>query len=525
MAGQWGAGADFIMRQSGVWLSAETIPDLAQARRQADIDAKAIYEGHMVKIRECITTDVPLDSDSLSSAARVREAEQRFGKNSVEYQNNWLGHRTNAARYVGEAERKLRPEYFHRLPQTYSLQDRDYLSFGVPITPMISRGITPLTDSDEVPRRFAEYGENATYNRMGELVMRACGVEMPADVPAEALPLRISDVLHSGSTVSVQTVSRCPKYILNRHARDLETGNERSYAGYVPERNKLMLRSMAYDPITNERYLEQMSVMGDEITGEVVNRYHELIGAIPEGTRLDETETLGLQVITTNEDGVIGMAQALDVIASELSGKNVFLGEEVDTDHPKDYSLIPIQAAERAKRQETAAEELALYAMELDIKGVDHDLGNKMVDIKLKELLLAASKKDLNIARAAFGEKTANGYKEARVARAQGDEAKARRIEEETERNAPPPDGCSGPGCEIRTVDPNTAEGEKIAKATRAKPGDTLGVNESKAKKQKCRKKGCGGQVAYAYTTSYVNYACLSCGDFKHEDTSTPKRK
>ncbi len=280
------------------------------------------------------------------------------------------------------------------------------------------------------------------------------------------------------------------------------------------------MRDTAFDPATGKRYVEQLSVAGEYITHEVVLRYLELRGVIAEGETPDKTEVLGLQMITGNTDGVLGMAKALDAIASELSGQTIFLGEVVDSDAARDYDSFPAEAAARQEKQRHDAQELALYSLELARENVEHALASKLIDELVKKQMFAVAKQDPTFAEVAFDKETADELRQAQTARERGDYARAEQIEDRAERRAPPPEGCSGGACEIKDVNPASAEGQELAKITRAKLGDKISKDESTNPSRRCK---CGGQLAYAHTLNRVNTACLKCGSFKSKIMSAKK--
>lgn len=503
-----GTGARLALDQA-VWIAADAVPDLRQARQEADVQAAEIYESYMVHVREGDVSEVPLDFDTISGAERALQVRRQHGKNSDEYREAWQGLFTDHQRYLDETWSKLAPEYFPPLRHTHDSAIRDYRAFGQPITPMIDRGITPRAEPEEVPRRFMEKRENSTNNRLGELVMQAAGVRLvDRSVPAVALPLELRH-----GPVSSQTISECPDHIIERYERDVAAGRKRGYGGYAPQIKKLMLRDVSFDIQTGDRYVEQLAVSGEYITHEVVLLYFERKRVIPEGTKLSKTEVLGLQAITNSTEGVIGMGRELDAIASELSGKNVYLGQEVPGDHPKNYEAIPAEAAARQEKHIADAEKLTEYTLQLAEVGVDHETGNRLYDEKVLELMFEAAKKDLQMAEIAFGKETADGLRRSQLARVYGDYDLADWLERQARETAPPPEGCSGAGCEIKEVNPNTALGAHIAKITKAKPGDKLTVDESKTRR--CGK--CGGQLAYSSNSRKYSGACLNsdCNTFK----------
>lgn len=492
------------------WLPADEVPALHDARRQADDEAAAIYEGYMGTIRQGESDGVPLDSDSLSAGERAIETRRQYGEDSAEFLTIRQGVVVNFQRYLAEAWSKLGSEYFPPLWQPYDQQQHDYVSYGVAITPMMARGITPLAEPEQVPLRNAEYRENATNLRLGQLVMTAAGIELADhDTPQLALPRELR-----GGPVSSFTISECPDYIVERCRRDEQLGIQRTYSGYAPQVEKIMLRCTTIDGQSGGRFVEQLGVAGDLYGHDTIVDYLEQRGAIAEGAVPTKTEVLGMQLVTNDQRGVIGMVQDLDAIASARLGQPVFLGQLVDAVTECDYVSIPSLAAERQRRQMADAEKLADYSMELAEAGIEHAIGNKMVDELMKTLMHTAAKHDPEMAGMAFDEKTAQTYREAQTARQTGDDAMARMKEEQALRDAPEPDGCSGGACEVRNVDAESGEGQHLAGLLKAKNGDRIAVDESKTRRCKC-----GGKIAYAYSLVKVNKLCLDCGAFESRST------
>lgn len=492
-----------------VWLPADEVPALYDARQQADEEAAAIYEGYMRSVRQGEVLGVPLDSDSLSAGERALEARRQHGQDSAEFLTIRQGVVVNFQRYLAEAWSKLGSEYFLPLWQPYDQRQHDYVSYGVAITPMMARGITPLAEPEQVPLRNAEYRENATNLRLGQLVMSAAGVELAGQSTQQlALPRELRD-----GPVSAFTISECPEYIVERYRRDEQLGIQRTYSGYAPQVEKIMLRCTTIDGWSGGRFVEQMGVAGDLYGHDTIVSYLEQRGAIIEGTVPTKTEVLGMQLVTNDQRGVIGMVQDLDAIASAKLGRPVFLGRLAEAATERDYASIPSLAAERQRRQMADAEKLADYSMELAEAGIEHAIGNKMVDELMKVLMHEAAKHDPEMAAMAFDEKTAQTYREAQTARQTGNNDMARIKEEEAMRNAPEPDGCSG-ACEVRNVDAESGEGQHLASLLKAKNGDRIAVDESKTRRCKC-----GGKIAYAYSMVKVNKLCLDCGAFESRST------
>lgn len=504
----------FEAPDSNVWLAAHEIPELNHTIQAADAESARIYESHMAGLRIGEYAAIPLDSDAISSADRVLAAEQVYGTGSHQHEAALTGLYTNCQRYLAETWSKLGPEYFGKLEHVYDHDQQDYLSFNTPITPMIHRGITPLAEAEEVPRRFMENRENRVNNRVGELAMKAAGLVMvDASVPELALPMELRK-----GPLSSQTISECPDHIIERYDRDSAAGLKRSYGGYAPQIKKLMLRDTSYEAKGSRRYVEQLSVSGEYITHEVVLCYLERKGAIPEGARPDKTDILGLQVLTNDDGGVLAMARELDVIASQVSGQTVFLGEAVAADHPRDYEAFPAEAAARQAKQIADAQELTRYSLELAINDIEPAIANKLIDELVERQMFAAAKLDITMAEVAFDKETADALRGMQAADNRGDFAKARELEERARKIAPPPEGCSGSACEIKTIDAKSDEGQELAKLLRAKPGDKIAKDESAGRRCKC-----GGQLAYAYTLNRVNTACTACGAFKSKNTSVKK--
>jgi hypothetical protein len=492
-----------VLGRTAVWISADEVPDLRVARQAADEKAAQIYEGYMTHVREGDVSEVPLDADAISEADRVVVVRQHHGVNSVEYREAYEGLLVNNRRYLAETWSKNEPEYFARLEQVYDPKLRDYTFHGQPVTPMVQRGITPLAETDEVPRRVMENRENATNNRLGELVMRASGVKLvDASVPSVALPLELRRGL-----VSSQTISECPDYIEERYIRDVAAGRKRSYGGYAPQIKKLMLRSTQFDPTTGNRYVEQLAISGESAIHAAIVAYLEGKGVIPEGSQPGKTEVLGLQVLTNSQEGVVGMAREIDAVAGRLTGKNIFLGREVPADHPKDYAAIPVEAAARQAKQEADAIALTEYTLDLAESGVEHVIGNKMYDERVMDLMFATAKEDLEMAEAAFDKETADGLRSAQLARSRGDYEAAAAYEDQARELAPPPEGCSGGGaCGIEELNMSSEVDRKLAKLLSSAPGEKI----AKYTMGSC--KNCSNRtVGYKWDSKQFTAACAAC--------------
>jgi len=485
---------------AGAWISVDAVPDLYETRQVADIKSQAVFEDRMDSLREGDNAMVPYEVDAVSAADLVLAAREQYGERSQQYQETYNNLVVNCGRFFGEAYRKNTYEYFAPLAQPYSADHNDYLAGGIfPVMDMARNGITPLAEDFEQPRRLLEYRELATSTRIGQLLLQGAGVELAGSAEKAA-------------KVSVRTISQCPDEIKDRYEQDKAAGIQRNYYGYAPQVDKLMIRDTSYDTENGVCYVEQIGIPGTYITPDVIETALQITGVIEEGQTVTKNDVLGMQIIATDGQGVLGVMPLLDSLASARSGKNIFMGEEVAANHPKDYAFIPFEAEERREQQSLDAIALAEYLLELSESGIDHWQANRHIEHFAKERIFHSVKYDAKRAGDAFDETMAREAGELSVLRDSEDYDELARREALALENAPSVETCGAGSCGLEEAERDSLE----MSAARE-----LGLNVENGvivdRVRKCPKKDCGEVGGIVYTPSRkkpgeYDKACTKCG-------------
>jgi hypothetical protein len=458
----------------------DDIPEVNEARlavrEQADaiLDAKRGTDAFGVEL---------LPVDALSTARAVLAAEP----GSSERIERRKGLSQDCQRLVGEWWRKLTSEYFAPLRQVYKEDVQDFFSHGFPIGQMTENALVPLGDDvEEEARRGNEFVEHKTPQ-----IVRSLG--------AVAL-----------GTTSIRTVSECPDTAIAKYGDDKAAGRpNQGYWGYVPEIQKVMIRDIRLDDESNDRFEEQIAVPGTYITHEIIQM--ALAEAGLDASHMDKTELHGAQMIA--QDGLMDFARLLDTVASEQWCVPIFMGEEVDKDHPKDYEQFKREALARQESLTDMAEIVAVFILDLAEDDFDPKKAPAHVEDFVKSLLLDEAKKDRVVALTMFDEKTADGLQEVVRLEAMGEFERANDLFQEVGKAAPGGGFCGAGSCGLESVNTSTEAGKILAEKLHAKPGDKI----VKDKERACK---CGSKsVAYAYNSKKVNKYCESCGAFESKQS------
>ncbi|MDB5185902.1 MAG: hypothetical protein JWL85_425, partial [Candidatus Saccharibacteria bacterium] len=299
-------------------IDVDAIAGLDFARLRARNQAADILETNMERLRQGDSdSEVPIPVDALGTARRVVEARRQFGEGSPEYSEIYQGLVTDCHRLFGEAFRKNTWEYFSEAHQQYDPASGEFFAFGQSLIEIVKGGLSPMNEKEEQMRRTNEFVEETTYQAIARLSLQ--------------------------ETVHVVTVSECPDWAIEAYARN----SKGSYGGYVPEIQKLMLRNVRFDPVDGSRYEEQVGLSGEYITHEVVNRTLQITSVIAEDEQLDKIQIHAKQLVHDSEDGVFAFVELLDEVASDMSGKTIFMGEVVDDHMKRNYAGVREEAKER----------------------------------------------------------------------------------------------------------------------------------------------------------------------------------
>lgn len=469
-----------VLDSADSYMSVDHVPELAYVRRRARFDSYQIAERHRQLIIDGKFDEAPIPVDALGTARKTREAKEQHGANSKEFCLTRRGLVQDCVRLYAEAYRKLTYEYFGPTWHEFDWQKQEHTSNGQSILSLTDNGLSPLNESEEFTYRVNDRVEEVTYNAIRAKFLGRIG-------------------LHQ--TVRVMKVAECPDWAIAAYKRKSPGG----WGGYVPQIEKLMVSDAVFDPRTGDRYDEQVALPGKgHIKHEVVLEALRRRGVSGLVSKID---VHGAQLF--HDDDVFDFVALLDTVASEFSDKNIFMGEEVAADHPKDYSRIRAEATARQSKLTDDAEALAEYVLELEAAQTDRWVALNMVEDYVKKRLLEAAVLDNAQAAVIFDEQTAKDLREVEYLQATGRYDEALYRLEQIEAQAPPPGYCGAGSCGLEAVDVHSDAGKELKKLLKAEDGDT--IVRDKERECKCGKKS----IVYAYNKNKVNKYCESCGAFE----------
>ena len=464
----------------------DDIPEVAEHRQAVREHAESILETNRARAEADESLEL-IPVDALSTGRSVLEAKQTHGFNSLEYEERWAGLVQDCDRYVREWYRKLRPEYFEPVRHTFNEKEQAFYSHGLSVQQMTENALVPIAgDSEEEDRRVNEHVEDRT----PQIVRNAGAIVVGREV--------------------IRTISECTDTAIESYESDMEAGKKhRGYRGYVPEIKKLMVRDLIPDTESNDRFEEQVGLPGVYITHEIIQM--ALQRRKLNVAHMDKTELHGAQFIA-GDDLMMGFVALLDEVAREQwCNENIFMGEEVEPDHTKDYSKFREEALERQRSLKGLAETTATFI--LDVAGdpeFDSRKGPAHVEEFVKIQLLDLGKKDRKVAAQMFDEKTADKLQEVVRLEKRGKYEEAYELMEEVRKSAPGGGACGAGSCGLEAI--GAAEEKILREKLKATDKDKL----VRDKERKCK---CGGSVVYAYSDSKVSKLCEKCD--KSETTYT----
>lgn len=486
--------------------NAEAISELAARRVIARETADAIYEKRMQHLREGEYDVVPQSVDPLSTAARVVQAERLHGRGSAEYQAWYCNLLVDSSRLLEEAGSKGTAAYFLPLRQEYNAAADGYEFEGRILQDMVADGITPIAEPEENSYRIGEYVEEAI-----SPVVRMLGRTMLLDTTVQPAVMQKAERPAALETtpeqceMSVHTIAECANWALDLYDRvkhDPEALAKADFQGYVPENDKIMIRTTRYYSRFDVRYLEQVAVPG--YPPEVILEFNYRTGVLERGQTPDKITRRATQIIDPEGLGALDIMRVLDDIAGELTGKIFFKGQEVGPDHPKDYAVIPAEALAHQQKFEADKYILADYLIELENKGTDHFAANAVVADFVQDLLLEKVKADPEQAEVIFDKRTANNIKIYAAHREAGNDTAAEDLWRIIKAQAPKVEFCTGGSCGLAALSGGSAAGIK-AKELLGISGDSELVRDTERACPECH------EYEVVYDVNTGSKACLNC--------------
>jgi hypothetical protein len=468
----------------------DRIPGVAEERAAVRAGAVAIMEARRSgdDVGGIATAEL-LPVDALSTAYHVLAAEERRGFESPERAELWGGLVQDCRRLYAEWYRKLKPVYFPPVRHTFDPATQTFYSHGLSVAQMTLNGLVPMPDKPEEERcRVHEKVEDET----PRIVLQTLG--------AAAL-----------EGAAIRTFSECPDWAEAAYAADMDNGRRYAgYDGYVPPISKIMARDMKIDTITGDRLEEVVGVPGTLYVPSVLREVLRRQGA--EVGDMDKTDLRGAQMLVY-DDLMTFFAEA-DKVAGKEWNTNVFMGEEVPPNFVKDYEKFRQEAIQRQQGQTENAEIIATFVLTLAREGEDRRKAPAKVEEFVKMMLLDESKKDLNVARFAFDDATADSMREVIMLEGRGLYDRAFNRQQQVMKAAPGGGYCGAGSCGLEGVDRNSEEGKQLVADLRAEPGDKIVLDKERS--CKCGKKS----IAYAYSADRVNKYCKSCHAFESKRSS-----
>ncbi len=473
-----------VAAEQQTYVNVDNLAHVADARQAVREHAWALVYKREQLLASGEAQSVPLTIDALSTADEVLAAKA----GSAEYHERLDGLQLDCRRLVAEWYRKKRPEYFPPSRHFFDAATGDFYSHGLSIRQMTENGLRPIdNDPEEEARRVNERVENET-----PLLMRKLG-----------------GVALAGA--ALRTISECTDKAISDYQHDKASGaRHRGYGGYVPEKEKLMIRDMRFDEVSEDRFEEQLGLPGIYINHYVIQQ--ALKRRDVNAGKLTKTELHGTQLLV--RDDLMEFAQLLDDVASEEWCVNLFMGEVVPSNYQKDYAGFRAEALRRQERLQDLAGHVTTFILDLAADGFDRRKAPAHVEAFVKKLLLEEAKADFDIAVQMFDEQTAVGLQEVVRLEQIGEMQAAFALWQEVEKQAPGGGYCSGGSCGLESVDLFGPEGEELSEQLEAEPGDTV-VRDKERSCRRCQRKS----VVYAYNKSKVNKYCESCGAFESKRT------
>ncbi|MDB5183127.1 MAG: hypothetical protein JWO47_911 [Candidatus Saccharibacteria bacterium] len=468
-------------------INPENTPWLRGVRQEALKEGKELHASRHKDLIDGKFDSMVLDVDALGTAEKIDKIRKIHGEDSEEYKEGRRGLVLDCARKWAEAFRINKWEYFEEIVQHYVAELDKVFANGLPVDDMLKNGISPVAVPEELRLRLNDLVSFATSKEL---------LRTPSKEP-----------------IATIRITPCPEWA----HESLKNNPKSAHGGNAPQIDKFMLHFDTIDTENSNLYHEQLGVSGDYITPEVMQEVLTDIGAIKHRPPMSRAEIHAVIAVLQGENlpNITDFMDLLDKKASEKSGKNIFLGEVVTEDHPKDYQIIYTEAEMRRLQQADLAEELACYVENLQAKGVDHAIATQMVEKYMQDRLLDIVEKNPSLAETIFDKPTAKRFHKAQELKAQGRTDEAAQMIDYARMNAPDVGSCGGGSCGLE-LGANLSP--QVLSKLQAEAGDTVLIDTERP----CN--SCGNKtVVYAFNASKVNKYCTSCDAFESTQTGTGK--
>ena len=456
------------------------IPELANEQLRARQIARLILDTNTQKLRDGYIDDVPLPVDPLGTANSALVSKEVYGQGSPEYQEAKKALTLDCNRLYLEALRAKTWEYFPKTNQYRDDKSDHYYSHGFAIATLTEKGLSPVAEKEEQQRRTNEHVEELTYEAIGRGVLKNT-------VQVNLLDEYSQDV--SSKYTNVTTISQCTNWALKRYQE-----GHTDFGGYVPSKNRLMIRNVRFNDRSDYREQDQLGLPGDYFDEELVATALWILDNRLSGNQ-DRTEVHATQIVSKGEVNVWDFAELLDQLASKKYGQNIFLGEVLAEGVQADYNLAKIQANKRYNAVMQAGQDLADDILAIAESGVDswasRGIVERLVDRKIKSICEQNPEK----ARYVYDDATADRFKQLKDQMIAGDVMAVNQLRQDINQNAPRIEYCGGGSCGLKDVDLNGSYGKEIIKELNIKK-DEIVVRDVQ---RPCMNCGKTGGVIYAY--------------------------
>jgi len=243
-----------------------------------------------------------LPIDVMSSTNDKYIALNTYGPNSLVYALASDMQREDANRLVDEVFNAKTFRLREPLFQDYDYLKKEYFSMGKSHKEMVSRGLSPYCNPEELRIRQIEFMEEELCSNLQESLQ--------------------------GSDVQLLNIKECPDWAIEAY----ENG-ERNTGGYVPSENKFVIQSFKF--VEGGRIYQQASIPGNIINHQdILDVLSELSHKEMAGNRMDVRSKYFV-----SELDLIKIVKLLDQKASERLGKKIYLGDE-SIEGPSTYERI-----------------------------------------------------------------------------------------------------------------------------------------------------------------------------------------
>lgn len=481
--------------QLPVIVSADSIDWLRESRNQARQEGQETIEFNRVLRQAGEQTEVPRFVDPLSTAHQVLEHQE----GSEQYNSCLEALRLDTHRLLSEAYRRLNWEWFPKSRQDYDSETGDFFSNNeINIGELTFNGLTPNGHSEEEERRVEEWVEEAgTYRKLGAFIAAEA-----VDVDLLPIDQQIDQPIDQDqSVINTTRISLCPDWAIEEYQSAPET--TKSYGGYVPEKEKFMIRSLAFDSKTNSRYESQLAISGEYIDTETIataiSIFDETISS--DSSKKEVNSSL---LLTNSEVDEWDWIELLDELASQKHGVEIFMGEILPEGQEKDYQEAKRSSEDRYQALEDHAEQLTSDILMLAKIGVDSEVAGGIIEAKVKGLMVEDCSARPAMAREMFNEQTALGFQRALSLEQLGDITGANLLRIDVAEQAPAASFCGAGSCGLENVDKATLNSDSNL-GDLIESGDI--VLKDTERPCSCGKKG----IIYVFNEKKVTKYCSEC--------------